>query len=72
LRIALGIVIFEDFGAPYIDIGGRRGSPLKVGIVVFVYSKRLVMDSRSASLNKMERSAIVIEEKNRNTLIRNS
>lgn len=69
-RIALGTVMFADFGIPYIDLGGKRGSPLKAVVLVFLISSVIVSSSvRRLSLNATARNAIVIEKTRKRTFM---
>jgi hypothetical protein len=70
LRIALETVIFADFRAPEIALGGNRGSPLKLVVLVLLTSSFIVPKCRrSVSLNAIARNAMVIEKRIRYVFI---
>ena len=70
LRIALETVIFAVLGAPYIALGGNRGSPLKFVELVFLRSSVMFSKcERSVSLNAIARKATVIEKNTKKTFI---
>lgn len=70
-RIARGIVIFADFGAPYICTAGNTGSPRKPAAVLL--EMWLLTDSscaRSVSLYATDRNATMIETRMKRNFIR--